>query len=296
MYSGWIVLNKEIGISSAKATNKLKKILGVKKAGHAGTLDPLATGVLPIAIGEATKTMRYAMNSKKSYEFEVTWGIETNTDDMEGVVISRNSLRPTKDQIKASLKKFIGNINQKPPIFSAIKIKGERAYKLARNKISIDMQSRKVFIEKLILSKYINADKSRFRIICNKGVYIRSLARDLAKYLDTLGHITYLRRLSVGSFSYKDAILLADIEKLVDKSKLLDALKPISFVLDDIPAIDIDKNNAKLLSMGQKVSLNGLAFGKVKCEEEVYVTCKMKIIALARVKNKNILPFRIFNN
>ena len=134
MYSGWIVLNKEIGISSAKATNKLKKILGVKKAGHAGTLDPLATGVLPIAIGEATKTMRYAMNSKKSYEFEVTWGIETNTDDMEGVVISRNSLRPTKDQIKASLKKFVGNINQKPPIFSAIKIKGERAYKLARNK------------------------------------------------------------------------------------------------------------------------------------------------------------------
>jgi len=296
MHSGWIILNKEIGISSAKATNKLKKILGVKKAGHAGTLDPLATGVLPIAIGEATKTMRYAMNSKKSYEFEVTWGIETNTDDMEGIVTSRNSGRPAKNQIRVGLKKFIGNINQKPPIFSAIKIKGERAYKLARNKISVEMRPRKVFIEKLTLIKYINADRSRFKIVCDKGVYIRSLARDLAIYLDTLGHISYLRRLSVGSFLYKDAILLADIEKLVDKSKLLDALKPISFVLDDIPAIDIDKNNAKLLSMGQKVPLNNLVYEKVKCEEEVYITCEMKPIALARIKNKNILPFRIFNN
>ena len=292
MYNGWIVINKQSGFSSTKVTNKVKKILGVKKAGHAGTLDPLATGVLPIALGEATKTMSYAMNAKKSYEFEVTWGASTDTDDMEGKVISKNSIRPSKNQIIASLDNFIGTINQKPPIFSALKINGKRSYNLARNNIKFDLIDRKVFIEKLNLQKFISPDCSRFLMTCNKGVYVRSLARDLAQSMCALGHITYLRRLSVGSFLYKDAILLADIEKLVDKAKLLEVIKPISFVLDDILAIDVDKRKAELLSMGQKVPINR----KLENKESVFVSCNKRPIALARIEDEKILPFRIFNN
>jgi len=291
MHSGWIVLNKEKGITSAKITNKVKKILGVKKAGYAGTLDPLATGVLPIAIEEATKTMSYAMNAKKSYEFDIIWGASTNTDDSEGKIISKSSNRPSKSQIISSIKNFEGTINQKPPIFSAIKINGERSYKLARNNIKFELNARKVFIEKLNLQKYINSDRSRFIMHCSKGVYVRSLARDLAKYMGTFGHISYLRRLSVGSFFYKDAILLADIEKLVDKAKLLDVLKPISFVLDDIPAIDVDKGKAELLSMGQRVPINK----DLNNEDSVFVSCNKRPIALAKIEDKKILPFRIFN-
>ena len=292
MFSGWIVLNKESGITSNKITNKVKNILGVKKAGYAGTLDPLATGVLPIAIEEATKTMTYAMNAKKSYEFDITWGISTDTDDSDGKVIATSPIRPSKSQIITSLNKFEGIINQKPPIFSALKINGKRSYKLARNNIKFELKSRKVFIEKVNLYKYINSNRSRFIMYCNKGVYVRSLARDLAESMGTLGHITYLRRLSVGSFYYKDAILLADIEKLVDKAKLLDVLKPISFVLDDIPAIDVDKGKAELLSMGQKVPISR----KFKNKELVFVSCNTRPIALARIVDKEILPFRIFNN
>jgi len=292
MYSGWVVVNKESGLTSAKVSNKLKKILRVKKAGYAGTLDPLATGVLPIALGEATKTMPYAMNAKKRYEFEITWGASTDTNDLEGKITAKNSIRPSKSQIILNIEKFIGTISQKPPIFSALKINGERSYKLARSNIKFELKSRKVFIEKLSLKKYISSDCSRFIMDCNKGVYVRSLARDLAKSMGALGHITYLRRLSVGPFLYKDAILLADIEKLVDKAMLLDVIKPISFVLDDIPAIDIDKRKAELISMGQKVPINR----KLKNEESVYVSCNMRPIALAKIENKKILPFRIFNN
>ena len=293
MYNGWINLNKEKGVSSAKAVNALKKILGVSKAGYAGTLDPLATGVLPVAIGEATKTMSFAMNAKKTYEFDVSWGISTDTDDLEGDIIATNLIRPSKDNINSNLKKFIGEIDQKPPIYSAIKVNGQRSYKLARKNVEFETKSRKVVIDKFKLLKYISPDKARFFVECSKGVYVRSIARDLAKLMGTYGHITYLKRLAVGTFFYKDAILLADCLKLVDKAKILDILKPLSFVLDDIPAIDIDESKAKLLSMGQKISTDKRI---VKDKSSVFISCNAKPIALAKIENKEILPFRIFNN
>ena len=289
MLNGWINLKKEKGVSSANATNYLKKIIGVKKAGYAGTLDPLAEGVLPVALGEATKTMTYAMNTTKTYEFDIFWGVSTDTDDSEGNIIAKNDIRPSKNDILLYLNKFIGIIDQKPSIFSAIKINGKRSYELARNNIKFNIKSRKVVIKKFTLIKH-DIEKSKFLVECGKGVYVRSLASDLAKMIGVNGHVSFLKRLSVGSFLYKDAILLADIEKLVDKAKLLDILKPLSFVLDDIPAIDIDKNKARLLSMGQKISLEEV----IKGEKFVFVSSQSQPVALAKIEDKSILPYKVF--
>ena len=294
--SGWLTINKEVGMTSASAVNKIKKIMNVKKAGHAGTLDPLASGVLPIALGEATKTMSYAMNSIKSYEFDIKWGTSTDTDDLEGKILLENDKRPLKKEIVNILPKFQGSIKQRPPAFSAIKINGVRSYKLARNSIFSDIPAREVFIEKINLVKYIDKDIARLNVLCGKGVYIRSLARDLAIELGTLGHIVYLKRLSVGSFFHKDAILLADIAKLVDKAKTFKVLRPLSFVLDDIPAIDITRDEAVLISRGQKVYKEDLVLEEGKFNTEVYITSNNNPVALARIENKYILPFRVFNN
>ena len=294
--SGWIIVNKEIGMTSAKVVNRVKRILNVKKAGHAGTLDPLASGVLPVALGEATKTMSFAMNSSKSYEFDIKWGAATDTDDLEGKIIAESNIRPLKKDITNILSKFQGIIKQKPPAYSAIKIHGVRSYKLARNAIITNIPAREVLIKKISLVKYINKDLTRLKVECGKGVYIRSLARDLARELNTYGHIVYLKRLSVGSFFHKDAILLADIANLVDKAKISEAIRPISFVLDDIPAIDITRDEAVLISRGQKVYKEELVLEEGKFNTEVYITSNNNPVALARIENKYILPFRVFNN
>ena len=295
-YSGWLGINKQSGISSAKIVYKIKKMINIKKVGHAGTLDPLATGVLPIALGEATKTIKYAMHSYKSYEFDISWGIATETEDLEGKVISSSSIRPTKIEITNALPKFIGKIRQKPPLYSAIKIDGIRSYKLARKSIKIDIPERDVFIKSFKLLKEIDENKARFVVECSKGVYIRSLARDLALYLNTFGHISYLKRLSVGSFLYKDAILLADLANLVDKATISEVIRPISFVLDDIPAIDINSDEALLISRGQRIYKEDMKILEGKLYKEAYITSKGKPIALAKIEDKYIFPFRVFNN
>ena len=294
--SGWIIVNKEVGMTSAMVVNKIKRVLKVKKAGHAGTLDPLASGVLPIALGEATKTMSFAMNSNKSYEFDIKWGAATDTDDLEGKIVAESNIRPLKNDIIDILPKFTGIIKQKPPAYSAIKINGVRSYKLARNSIISDIPEREVHIKKISLVKYINKDSARLKIECGKGVYVRSLARDMARVLNTHGHVVYLNRLSVGPFFHKDSILLADIANLVDKATISKAIKPISFVLDDIPAIDITSDEAILVSRGQKVLLEDLVLEEGTYNKEVYITSNNAPIALARVENKYIHPFRVFNN
>ena len=294
--SGWIIVNKEVGMTSAMVVNKIKRVLKVKKAGHAGTLDPLASGVLPIALGEATKTMSFAMNSNKSYEFDIKWGAATDTDDLEGKIVAESNIRPLKNDIINILPKFTGIIKQKPPAYSAIKINGVRSYKLARNSIISDIPEREVHIKEISLVKYINKDSARLKIECGKGVYVRSLARDMARVLNTHGHVVYLNRLSVGPFFHKDSILLADIANLVDKATISKAIKPISFVLDDIPAIDITSDEAILISRGQKVLLEDLVLEEGKYNKEVYITSNNAPIALARVENKYIHPFRVFNN
>ena len=294
--SGWIIVNKEVGMTSAMVVNKIKRVLKVKKAGHAGTLDPLASGVLPIALGEATKTMSFAMNSNKSYEFDIKWGAATDTDDLEGKIVAESNIRPLKNDIINILPKFTGIIKQKPPAYSAIKINGVRSYKLARNSIIADIPEREVYIKEISLVKYINKDSARLKIECGKGVYVRSLARDMARVLNTHGHVVYLNRLSVGPFFHKDSILLADIANLVDKATISKAIKPISFVLDDIPAIDITSDEAILISRGQKVLLEDLVLEEGTYNKEVYITSNNAPIALARVENKYIHPFKVFNN
>jgi len=294
--SGWILVNKEVGMTSATVVNKIKKILNVKKAGHAGTLDPLASGVLPIALGEATKTISFAMNSSKSYEFDIKWGSATDTDDLEGKIVAESNTRPLKTDIINILRKFSGIIKQKPPAYSAIKINGVRSYKLARNSIISDIPEREVFIKEIYLVKYLNKDLARLKIECGKGVYVRSLARDIARALNTYGHVAYLKRLSVGPFFDKDAILLADIANLVDKATISKAIRPISFVLDDIPAIDITSDEALLISRGQKVFIEDLVLEEGTYNKDAYITSNDAPVALARIEGKYIHPFRVFNN
>ena len=294
--SGWIVVNKEVGMTSAMVVNKIKRVLKVKKAGHAGTLDPLASGVLPIALGEATKTMSFAMNSNKSYEFDIKWGAATDTDDLEGKIVEKSNIMPLKNDIINILPKFTGIIKQKPPAYSAIKINGVRSYKLARNSIISDIPEREVHIKEISLVKYINKEVARLKIECGKGVYVRSLARDMARALNTYGHIVYLNRLAVGPFFHKDAILLADIANLVDKATISKAIRPISFVLDDIPAIDITSDKAILISRGQKVFIEDLVLEEGTYNKEAYITSNNAPVALARIEGKYIHPFRVFNN
>ena len=294
--SGWIIVDKEVGMTSAMVVNKIKRVLKVKKAGHAGTLDPLASGVLPIALGEATKTMSFAMNSNKSYEFDIKWGAATDTDDLEGKIVAESNIMPLKNDIISILPKFTGIIKQKPPAYSAIKINGVRSYKLARNSIISDIPEREVHIKEISLVKYINKEVARLKIECGKGVYVRSLARDMARALNTYGHIVYLNRLAVGPFFHKDAILLADIANLVDKATISKAIRPISFVLDDIPAIDITSDKAILISRGQKVFIEDLVLEEGTYNKEAYVTSNNTPVALARIEGKYIHPFRVFNN
>ena len=295
-FDGWLCINKEVGMSSAKAVNKVKKIMNLKKAGHAGTLDPLASGVLPIALGEATKTMSYAMQTYKVYEFDINWGVATETDDLEGKISNISKVRPSKNEIIRALPNFMGNIRQKPPVFSAIKIDGIRSYKLARKSITVDIPEREVFIKNFKLVKSFDKNKARFIVECGKGVYIRSLARDLANCLNTYGHISYLKRLSVGTFLYKDAILLADLANLVDKATISEVIKPISFVLDDIPAIDINSDEAILISRGQKIYKEDIELEEGKYFKEAFITSNETPIALAKLEGKYIIPFRVFNN
>ena len=295
-FDGWLCINKEVGMSSAKVVNKVKKIMNLKKAGHAGTLDPLASGVLPIALGEATKTMSYAMQTYKAYEFDINWGFATETDDLEGKISNISKVRPSKNEIIRALPNFMGKIRQKPPVFSAIKIDGIRSYKLARKSIKVDIPEREVFIKNFKLVKSFDKNKARFIVECGKGVYIRSLARDLANYLNTYGYISYLKRLSVGTFLYKDAILLADLANLVDKAKISKVIKPISFVLDDIPAIDINSDEAILIARGQRVYKKDIELVEGKNYKEAFITSEGLPIALAKLDGKYIFPFRVFNN
>ena len=292
--SGWLNINKESNISSAKVVAIVKKLTGAKKVGHAGTLDPMATGVLPIALGAATKTVRFVMNGIKQYEFEVKWGIETDTDDIEGNIIKKSSKRPAYEEIIKSINKFTGEIVQVPPKYSAIKVNGVRSYKIARKFGNPILKSRKVYVKKLELLKYIDSDSSKFFLECEKGVYVRSIARDLAQYLGTNGHVSKLCRLSVNKFYYKDAILLADLSKLVDKSVIIESIIPISRVLDDIPAFEIDKVNAAKISNGQKIYFNNdYLEGKNKLEE-IFITYKNNPMAIARYENGVISPKKVF--
>ena len=301
--NGWLIIDKQSGKTSRQIVSKIARTLKTNKIGHGGTLDPLATGILPIAIGEATKLVSFIQNKKKKYTFTIKWGESTDTDDIEGKIIEKSLRRPNKNQIQNSLITFLGNIKQIPPIFSAIKINGKRSYKLARKNISIRHKPRQVEIFAFNLKGIVNIDYAEFEVICGKGTYIRSLARDLAEKLNTKGHIVKLRRNFVGNFNEKDTIFIDFFDEIIHSPNLLNKIKPIEKVLDDIPALFLTETEAMKLKQGQKTTLNSLTFNNdfikeypnYKKFERVYTISNDKLVALVEIDKGIVKPKRIIN-
>jgi len=294
---GWLAIDKPLGITSTTVTAKVKRLLKPTKIGHGGTLDPLATGVLPIAIGEATKTVSYVMAASKVYEFEVTWGEERTTDDKEGEVVAVSAMRPSEKEIKAVLKNFIGGYEQIPPQFSALKVAGKRAYELKRAGHPVELKPRFVKIERLTLLACTEKTAS-FEVKCGQGTYVRSLARDIAHHLKTYGYVSVLRRTAVGFFNQSNIISLEKLAKAVENP--VDKKEPSFFfkipaVLDDILAAEIGEEQEKKLRQGQ--ALSSSLFASLYKEEELVLCLGSHNIpvALTKVKNGQLWPIRVFN-
>ena len=253
---GWINLYKPKEISSFKAIKQIKKKFSINKIGHAGTLDPLAEGILPIAIGKATKLISFINHDLKIYNFTIKWGSQTSTDDSEGKVLFKSESLPDIENIKKKLKKYLGYIDQVPPKVSAIKVNGIRAYNLARSNHQFQLISKKVFIKKLeVISHKIS--RTSFKIECGKGFYIRSLARDLARDLKTFGHISSLKREKVGKFTLETSILLDDLLKIGQRHMTINCIIPTISMLDDILAFEIvDPKDIQDLSFGRSIKID----------------------------------------
>ena len=296
---GWLNLDKPLGLSSSQAVSRVQRAFDAKKAGHGGTLDPLATGILPIALGEATKTAAYAMDGSKTYYFGVRWGEARSTDDREGEIIETHDHRPATQQIESSLAAFVGTIEQIPPRYSAIKIDGRRAYDLARRDEAVELKSRRVEVRELRLVDVPDADHAFLSVTCGKGTYVRALARDLAHHLDTVGHVDWLRRTAVGPFTEADAISLDKIEALGHIPLDSDLLMPIETVLDDIPALALTVQEAQRLKHGQSVSVLPVAsrstFKEIEQGDTVCAMSEGRLVALVRIVDGGIHPVRVMN-
>jgi tRNA pseudouridine55 synthase len=285
--NGWVVLDKPVGMTSTHAVARLKRLFNAKKAGHAGTLDPLASGVLPVAFGEATKTVPYVQDGEKFYRFTISWGAETDTDDADGKVTERSDLRPELDAIRAALPQFMGTILQKPPIYSAIKVAGERAYDLARDGETPDLAPRPVTIHALTLAS-ATRDEAVFEAHCGKGTYVRSIARDLGRVLGCHGHVAALRRTRVGPFNETDAIPLA---QLLDATPP-DALRSVAAGLIEIPQIAVDRDTAARLRRGQSILLRGR---DMPAEGAAFASCGGVVVAVGAIEHGELVPGRVFN-
>ena len=289
---GWVILDKPVGLGSTPAVGKVRRLFGAQKAGHGGTLDPLASGVLPIALGEATKTVPFVMDGRKEYRFTLAFGEARSTEDREGEVTATSDVRPGDAAIAAALGAFTGDIEQIPPAFSALKIDGKRAYDLARAGEAVEMKPRRVTIERLELTGRPDADHADFVVACGKGTYIRSLGRDLALALGSVGHLSALRRTVAGPFREEAAISLPKLEALGHIPPLLGALAPVSTALDDIPALALTEAQADRLRQGQPVILTRDAppSGALARAE-----CGQKLVALVRSDGVSLQPVRVFN-
>jgi tRNA pseudouridine55 synthase len=296
--SGWLVVDKPKGLSSHRVVDNIRRVIGTK-AGHAGTLDPLASGVLPVAIGEATKTIAYAMDGRKRYRFRIQWGVARTTDDSEGEIVSESEARPNRAEIEAILPRFTGRVMQTPPAYSALKIAGRRAYALARAGRPPSLPPRQIEIFDLQLAGIAEPDYADFEAEVGKGTYIRALARDLAAGLGTFGHITALRRLSVGSFTEADAIRLESISNPQHMSHVFGSLLPIETSLAGVPVVTLARTEAQRLRYGQRVAIDqaveqvssdGLGPGMV-----VSVWHDHALVALAVVEDGRLRPIRVIN-
>jgi tRNA pseudouridine55 synthase len=294
-----LVIDKPAGVTSAAVVAAVRRATHAAKVGHGGTLDPLATGVLPIALGEATKTVSYVMDGSKIYRFTIRWGEQRNTDDAEGDVVNVSEVRPTEEAIRAVLPRFIGEIDQVPPIFSAVKVAGQRAYALARAEIPVELESRTVRVEGIELIDMPDADHAVFEVIAGKGTYMRALARDLAVALGTVGHVAALRRNSVGPFTESAAIPLDKIDSLGHSDGLKEHLLPVGAALDGIPALNLTEAEGRRLQRGQPVAVLPVASrSSIKHLSRDAVFCAMAMgrpVALATVKGGEIRPLRVLN-
>lgn len=297
--SGWLILDKPVDFGSTEAVSKIKWLFDAQKAGHAGTLDPLASGMLPIALGDATKTVPYVMDGRKIYEFTVTWGEERTTDDLEGEATETSVNRPSEEAIRALLPNYTGVISQIPPQFSAIKIAGERAYDLAREGETVDIPSREVEIFRLTLIGCPDVNSARFEVECGKGTYVRSLARDFGRELGCYGHISSLRRTFVAPFAEEMMVPLAELtalEAIEDKQERLAALD--AFLIDtgealsSLPHIAITEDQAHRLRMGNPILLRGR--NAPVAEADAFATCFGKLVAIGEIGEGEFRPRRVF--
>ena len=297
--SGWILLDKPAGMTSTRAVTAVRRAFDAQKAGHAGTLDPMATGVLPIALGEATKTVPHVMDAAKQYRFTVRWGIATATDDAEGAIIATSDRRPDRAAIEAALPEFLGRIEQVPPAFSAIKVAGERAYDLARAGEAVDLAPRMVVVHRLAILEAGDPERTVFVMDCGKGTYVRSLARDLARTLGTLGHVAELRRISVGPFAETGAISLESLLALGHSAAASGHLLPVETALADIPALALTEDEANRLRTGQSVGLLRRSdlnrIGSLESGALVCATSGGRLVAIARYEAGEVKPVRVLH-
>jgi len=289
---GWVVLDKPLGMGSTTAVGRVRWLFSAEKAGHGGTLDPLATGVLPIALGEATKTVPFVMDGRKEYRFTLRFGEARSTEDGEGEVTAASDARPADEAIRQALPRFLGDIEQMPPIFSALKVDGKRAYDLARAGETVELKPRTVRIERLELLGRPDADHADLVVACGKGTYIRSLGRDLALMLGTVGHLSALRRTAAGPFREDVAISLPKLEALGHIPPLLGALAPVATALDDIPALALTETQANQLRHGQPVLLTR---DVPPSGALIRAEAGSKLVALVRSDGVALQPVRVFN-
>jgi tRNA pseudouridine55 synthase len=295
---GWLILDKPVGITSTQAVGMVKRLFAARRVGHAGTLDPLASGCLPIALGEATKTVAFVMNGRKVYRFVVRWGEERDTDDAEGRVVATASERPSADAVRTVLPRFTGTIEQVPPRYSAIKVEGERAYDLARFGEVVELCSRPVEVHRLELAATPDADHAVFTAECGKGTYVRALARDMGRALGCLGHVSELRRMAVGPFEAADAVDPARLQEAASSHEGTRAvrafLRPVALGLDGVPAFSVSRADAGRLARGQPVLLRGRDAPVMA--GLVAVSSEGVLVALAECEHGELHPKRVFNS
>lgn len=298
--SGWLILDKSFDMGSTQAVGKVKWLLQAQKAGHAGTLDPLATGVLPIALGEATKTVPFIMDAEKTYRFTAKWGVSTTTDDGEGEIIATSDHRPTRDEVEAILGQFTGEIEQVPPQFSAVKIGGERAYDIAREGERVEIAARTITIHDLRIVEIPSTDEMVFEAVTGKGAYVRALVRDIAKMLGTEGHVSALRRTAVGPFRAEDAITVDALEAIETPQARDGALQPIAFALSGLPQAAIDGPQADKLRRGQAAVIappvaKGVRGERAGVIENVLAVLHEDAVAICTLDGLKLQPGRVFN-
>ena len=295
--NGWVIVDKPVGIGSTTVVSIVKRLFNAQKAGHAGTLDPAASGVLPVALGEATKTIPYVADGAKTYRFAVRWGASTTTDDAEGDVTAVSELRPSKEDILKIIPEFIGEIEQVPPKYSAVHVNGKRAYDLARENAEIELKPRRIRIDALRLTEVSDKDAAVFEVDCGKGTYVRSLARDMAEKLGCLGHVCMLRRTRCGKFYAENAFSLEYLKALGHISKESNEFLPVETVLDDIPALAVTEAEARLLSNGgflpfvsERVEPQGVS---ISAETVFQAKSNGRLTALVRVRDGFVRPVRV---